>query len=93
MFVGLLQVDLLIPESDSLKSKRFVLSSLKTRLRNKFNVSVAEVDHNDLWQRATLGVAMVANDRRFVDQALSQVLHFIERENGSEIVEHQLEIL
>ena len=51
------EVQLFLPESHSLKHKRAVLSSLKERLHNRFNVSVAEVDHNDLWQRSTLALA------------------------------------
>ena len=92
MFIGCLQVELLIPESASLKSKRMVLNSVKQRLRNKFNVSVAEVDNNDLWQRTTLAVAMVANKRQFLNQALDQILNFIDDQSQSEIIDHQIEI-
>ena len=92
MFIGCLQVELLIPESASLKSKRMVLNSVKQRLRNKFNVSVAEVDNNDLWQRTTLAVAMVANKRHFLNQALDQILNFIDDQSQSEIIDHQIEI-
>lgn len=73
MFVGTLRIVLHIPQSRSLKAKRHVLNSLKDRIKNKFNVSVAEVSDNDLWQRATLGVAIVANEGPFIDQVLSQV--------------------
>jgi len=92
VFIGCLQVELLIPESASLKSKRMVLNSVKQRLRNKFNVSVAEVDNNDLWQRTTLAVAMVANKRQFLNQALDQILNFIDDQSQSEIIDHQIEI-
>jgi len=93
MLIGVCQIVLLIPGSDSLKGKRFVLSSLKTRIRNKFNVSVAEIDDNDKWQRATLGIAMVSNERRFLDQAMSQILNLIEEQDQIEIIERQIEIL
>lgn len=69
-----------------------VLNSVKQRLRNKFNVSVAEVDNNDLWQRTTLAVAMVANKRPFLNQALDQILNFIDDQSQSEIIDHQIEI-
>ena len=93
MLVGVLQVELHIPESGSLKSKRFVLNSLKARLRNKFNVSVAQVDEDERWQRATLGIAMVANERRFLESASNQILNYIEREDQAEVIEHQFEII
>jgi len=92
MFVGVGQVELYIPESGSLKSKRFVLKSIKTKLRNKFNVSVAEIDNNDKWQRASLGVAVVSNERKIVDSTLNQVINFIESEVRVEVIDHSIEI-
>ena len=93
MFVGSASIELLIPQSNSLKSKRQVLKTLKDRLHNKFNVSVAEVDHNDLWQRALIGVAVVANQNNFARQVLSEVLEYIHRENGIEVINYNIEIL
>ena len=61
MIVGLLTLDLHIPESNSLKAKRTVIKSLIDRIRNKFNVSVSEVDANNLWQRSVIGISLVAN--------------------------------
>ena len=78
MFVKLLQVDLLIPGCQSLKEKRFVLSSLKARLRGRFNASVAEVDHQDKWQRSVLAVAIVGSDHKVVDETCGSVRRFIE---------------
>ncbi|HNS72993.1 MAG TPA: DUF503 domain-containing protein [bacterium] len=93
MLVGLLQVELFIPESGSLKGKRFLLKSLKTRIHNKFNVSVAEVDENEKWQRTTLGIALVANERKFIDQVMSEITRLIETEDEVEIIGQQLEIV
>jgi uncharacterized protein len=93
MLVGICQIEIFIPESGSLKSKRFVLSSLKARLRNKFNISVAEVDENEKWQRTTLGIAIVSNERRFIDKVVSQILNVVETEDQVELVDHQLEII
>ena len=92
MLVGVCQVGLFIPDSGSLKSKRFILSSLKTRIRNKFNVSVSEVDDNDKWQRVTLGIAVVSNERKFIDQTLSQILNLIDDDGRAEVVDHITEI-
>ena len=92
MLVGVCQIDLFLPNSGSLKSKRFVLKSIKTRLRNKFNISISEVGENDKWQRATLGIAIVANSRKFIDQVTSQALNFIESQDQVELIDSQLEI-
>ena len=92
MFVGVGQVELFIPESGSLKSKRFVLKSIKTKIRNKFKVSVAEVENNDKWQRASLGIAVVSNDKKIVDSTLNQVINFIENDFRVEVIDRSIEI-
>ena len=92
MFVGVSQIDLYIPESGSLKSKRFILKSIKTRIRNKFNVSIAEIENNDKWQRSTLGMSTVSNDRKIVDNTLRQIFNFIENDFRVEIIDHTIEI-
>ena len=78
MVIGTCRVTLHIPESDSLKAKREVLRRLKDKVKNKFNVSIAEVDDGDLWQRATLGIATVSKDSRFANQVISNVVGLIE---------------
>lgn len=76
--VGLLSVECYLPEAQSLKEKRLVLRAVKDRLK-KFNVSVAEVEHQALWQRAGLAIVGVSSGREVVDQTLSAVLDEIER--------------
>ena len=93
MFVGLCQVDLMLPDSSSLKDKRMALSKIKQHLRNKFNVSVAEVDNNDLWQRSTLGIALVANKRGFVEQQIQKITEFIETQDYITVLDIQNELL
>ena len=77
MVVGVLRLVLYLPENHSLKGKRAVLRSIKTRVANKFNVSIAECDDHDNWQRATLGVAQVGNEREHVDRSLREVAEFV----------------
>jgi uncharacterized protein YlxP (DUF503 family) len=77
MTVGIARLTLYIPDSHSLKEKRMVLRRVKDRTRQKFNAAVAEVEDNDVWQRAVLGVAVVGNDGRFVESALDEVIRFI----------------
>ncbi|MDZ7373148.1 MAG: DUF503 domain-containing protein [candidate division KSB1 bacterium] len=93
MLVGVCQIDLFVPDSGSLKSKRFILTSLKTRIRNKFNVSISEVDGNDKWQRVTLAVSMVANERKLIDQTMTQILNLISQDGRCEILNHVVEVL
>jgi uncharacterized protein YlxP (DUF503 family) len=77
MHVSVCQIELRLPENHSLKGKRHVIKSIITRLQNKFNISVAEVDNQDLWQLATLGIACVSNHRRHADETLSNVVKFV----------------
>jgi uncharacterized protein YlxP (DUF503 family) len=91
MVLKLLTVDLIIPGCSSLKEKRYAVSSLKTRLRRKFNVSVAEVDHHDKWQRCELAIVMAASDRSTADSQCEKMLRFVERDRRVEIVDVQQE--
>ncbi len=92
MVVATCKVSLYIPESNSLKAKRFVLRRLKDRIRNKFNVSIAEVDDFDLWQRSTLGVAIVANDSRFANKVISSVLGLLESEASVNVIDIETDL-
>ncbi len=78
MNVGICKVTLRIPENHSLKGKRRVINSLCDRVRNRFNVSIAEVDDNDVWQIATLGISCVSNHSRHADEVLNNVVAYIE---------------
>lgn len=93
MVVGVCTVELWIPESQSLKDKRQVLHSVKDRLRGKFNLSIAEVDGQDLWQKAVLGMACVANDGSYVEQVLEQALNVIKSMPTIELVRVHRELL
>jgi hypothetical protein len=93
MIIGVCTVELFISESRSLKDKRQVLHSLKDRLRARFNLSVAEVDGQDLWQKAVLGMACVANESGHVNQVLEQALNMIRGITTVEVVRTQLELL
>jgi uncharacterized protein YlxP (DUF503 family) len=87
------EVQLFLPESQSLKHKRAVLSSLKERLHNRFNVSVAEVDHNDLWQRSTLALAVVSNAGDHAGQVMDKAVRFIESDGRAQLLDFVVEEL
>lgn len=93
MVVGVLRLVVFVPENHSLKGKRGVLRKLKAQVSNEFNVSIGEVDDQDLWQRATLGVAYVGTDEPQVDGALRKVVEFIDRLGIVEVGEQTLEML
>ena len=94
MNVGVCKVSLRLPENMSLKGKRQVLKSITSRVRNKFNVAVAEVDDNDMWQLATIGICYISNDRRHTNQVLSKVFDFIANSRFEvEILDYEIEII
>ena len=92
MNVAVCKVTLRLPENQSLKGKRRVINSLRDRIHNKFNVSIAEVDDNNSWQLATLGIACASNNSRHADEVLSSVVAFIEASREEvELVGHEQE--
>jgi uncharacterized protein YlxP (DUF503 family) len=93
MPVGLLTLELHIPEAQSLKDKRQVLRSLKDRLRANFNVAVAELDFEDTWQRSVIGVVTISNEERHAEESLQKVLAEADRILGPLVVSHAVEIL
>ncbi|HXF36865.1 MAG TPA: DUF503 domain-containing protein [Actinomycetota bacterium] len=86
MLVALERFDLRIPGCGSLKEKRHVVKTLTAQIRSRYNVSVAEVDHHDLWQRTTLAVSAVAAERYHVKRVLHEVERFIERFPAVEVL-------
>jgi uncharacterized protein YlxP (DUF503 family) len=93
MVVGVETIELYILGSQSLKDKRQVLHSLKDRLHGKFNLSVAEVDGQDLWQKAVIGLACVANEAGHVNQVLEQALNMIKSIPAIEVARTHRELL
>ena len=93
MIIGALRVRLRLPENQSLKGKRQIVKSITTRVRNKFNVSIAEVEDQELWQLATLGIACVSNTTRHTNEVLSKVMDFINSIRGdAEVLDYEIEI-
>ena len=86
-------VELHLPGVGSLKDKRHVLKGVKEKVRQRFEVSVAEVNHQDTWQRATLAVAYVSGDSRHANEVVSKALDFIEASVDGEVIDVQIEVL
>ena len=94
MNVGVAKITLRLAGSFSLKDKRRVVNSVRDRVRSKFNVAVAEVDQNDAWQTAVIGVTCVSNNVRHADQTLDNVLAFIESDRpDAEVIDCEMETL
>ena len=94
MVVGTCELMFQLPENRSLKGKRQVSRSLSQRIRNRFNVSVAEVCDQDRWQTLSLGVSCVSDDARHANEVLSKVVDFVEDQDGNAVLHsHRIEIL
>ncbi len=94
MNIGALIVKLRLPENHSLKGKRKVVKSIIAQVSNKFNVSIAEIEDQDLWQVAILGITCVSNSGRHANEVLSKIVNFIEHNRGdAEIIDYEIEIL
>ena len=91
--VALGMVDLHLPDVESLKGKRHVLKGLKEKVRARFECSVAEVDHQDTWQRATLAIAYVSADAQHAKEVVTKALDFVENTVEGNVLETFVEIL
>lgn len=87
------EVEFLIPDSHSLKEKRAVLQRMITRTKQKFNVSVAEIDHQNVWQRTRIGVVTVASSKAVADREIDHVLQFLQSNPSWELLEVSREYL
>ena len=91
MPVGLLTLDIHIPDAQSLKDKRHVLRSLKDRLRAHFNVAVSELDHQEVWQRSRVGVVTISGDVKHLEESVQAIATESERILGRDLVSSQIE--
>lgn len=86
MLVGTLLVEVYIPESTSLKTKRMVTKSMIQRIQNRFNVSISEIDNKDLWQRATIAVAMVGDNQIYIERKLQWIVNFMDEDSRWQVI-------
>ena len=93
MRLGILKIELYINGSNSLKEKRMVLRHLKDRIRRDFNVSISEIDNHDKWQRSTMAIAYVSNDKNHVDKVLNKVRDFFDKNRHVIVSDIKMEIL
>ena len=93
MTIGILKIILFIHNSNSLKHKRMVLQSLKSKLRNSFNIAVTQLDDEDKWQKATLAIVGAERDRKNMNSILSRILNFIEQFDNVGLINYDMELL
>ena len=93
MMIGVLTLELSVPEAQSLKDKRRVVRSLKDRLRGRYNIALAEVDFQDTHQRAALGIVSVATDRQQIERLFQDVCQEVERNLPGDLLRAEIEIL
>ena len=92
MVVGTLTLEVYLHGCSSLKSKRRIIKSVQDRVRSRYNVSIAEVDHQDLWQRTVLAFAAVGSSRKVVDSMLSKITNFVEGMGVGDLIDIQMDI-
>lgn len=92
MITGTCEIKLRIYEANSLKEKRHTIKSIIGKLQSRYNISIAEVDLNDVWQSSVLGFACVTNNTKHANEIISKVLRFIEGDSRVEIIDYNLEI-
>ncbi len=93
MVIGILELEIKLFFSDSLKDKRRIIKSLIDRIRNNFNVSVSEIRHQDLWQRAGLGIALLTTEGKFAQSILSKIVDFIKKDKKISLIDSKMEIM
>ncbi len=93
MVVAILRIVLFMGNSNSLKAKRMVLHSLKTRLRNRFNIAICEIGDCDKWQKSILAIVGVQKDKGYIDREFSKIINFVENFNQVSIVDYEMEMI
>ena len=93
MITGIYKISIHIPGSNSLKDKRQVIKGIKDKIRHNFNVSIAEVDDEELWQKSILGIACVSNQQNHIAEVFSQIINTIKNNAEIYILDSQIEFL
>lgn len=93
MIIGILKLELFLPVPNSLKAKRAILKKVINRLRNTFNISVSELDYQDLWQRSVIGVSIIGSEKRYLNGVMDKVVDFVETVDDVQLLNYSLEFI
>lgn len=91
MVVGILTFEIIIYSSSSLKEKRFVVKSIKDKLKNKYNISIAEIGYMDKWQRAEIGIVTIGNEYSYVEKSLKKIFNYLDNWSEFEITNYNFD--
>lgn len=90
MIIGVLEIEIFIPYSNSIKEKRYIVKSIKDKVKSKYNVSIAELDYYDAWQRSKIGFACLSNSTSYINNYLMDLLRFLEEDKRFEITLYKI---
>ncbi len=93
MIIGILHCEFFISSCNSLKDKRAILNRIKTRVRNKFNVSIAETDNQNIWRSATVSIVTVSSDKVLVEKLINSVVNYIKSFPEIELNDYEVELI
>ncbi|TYT22534.1 DUF503 domain-containing protein [Dictyoglomus thermophilum] len=93
MLIGVCRVIISIPESFSLKEKRKVKRSIVDKVRSKFNVSIAEVESQEIWNELVLGISIVSTESKYIYEVMSEIIKLIEEQKDTELIDYEIDIL
>jgi uncharacterized protein YlxP (DUF503 family) len=90
MIIGVLEIEIFIPYSTSIKEKRYIVKSIKDKVKSKYNVSIAELDYHDAWQRSKIGFACLSNSVSYINSYLMDLLKFLQQDKRFEITIYKI---
>ncbi|MDT7880405.1 MAG: DUF503 domain-containing protein [Candidatus Hydrothermia bacterium] len=90
MIIGVLEIEIFIPYSTSIKEKRYIVKSIKDKVKSKYNVSIAELDYHDAWQRSKIGFACLSNSVSYINSYLMDLLKFLQEDKRFEITIYKI---
>jgi len=90
MIIGVLEIEIFIPYSTSIKEKRYIVKSIKDKVKSKYNVSIAELDYQDAWQRSKIGFACLSNSVSYINSYLMDLLKFLQEDKRFEITIYKI---
>lgn len=93
MFIGILKIEIFIPYTQSLKEKRQVMNKAIDNLKNRYPISIAEVDEQDKWQKGVIGISLVSSNKKFLESLLDKIISYIETNFDFNIIEIEREII
>jgi uncharacterized protein len=90
MLIGVCELLIYLPDCHSLKDKRSIISNLKSHLRKKFNISISEINHKNLWKKCTIGICCISDNRQIIDKTINSLIKEIDTNSKIELINYQV---